>query len=93
MRIAEVGGSDSLLRAAVEAFYKDYYLPLDKASFRAAMNYYREHAPENFRPEYFASTLAAYCCVEAWAVYMFAHSPFTDREFVSAMGVADISVL
>ena len=93
MRIAEDGGSDSLLRATVEAFYKDYYLPLDKASFIAVMNYYREHVPENFRPEYFDSTLAAYGSVEAWADYMFAHSTFTDREFVSAMGVADISVL
>ena len=93
MRIAEDGGSDSLLRAAVEAFYKDYYLPLDKASFIAVMNYYKDHVPENFRPEYFDSTLSAYGSVEAWADYMFAHSTFTDREFVSAMGIADVSVL
>lgn len=87
------GGSDSALSAEVAAFYKDYYLPIDKASFIAVMNAYEDDVPESLRPEYFDSTLAAYGSVEAWADYMFAHSTFTDREFVSAMGVADISVL
>ena len=86
-------GSDSALSTEVTAFYKDYYLPIDKASFIAVMNAYKDDVPESLRPEYFDSTLAAYGSVETWADYMFAHSTFTDREFVSAMGVADISVL
>lgn len=92
MSVAE-SGSDSLLHEMVPAFYKDYYLPVDKASFIAVMNYYREHVPDTLRPEYFDSTLAAYGSIEAWADYMFSHSVFVDREFVSALGAGDVSVL
>ena len=92
MSVAE-SGSDSLLQEMVPAFYKDYYLPVDKASFIAVMNYYREHVPDTLRPEYFDSTLAAYGSIEAWADYMFSHSVFVDREFVSALGAGDVSVL
>ena len=47
-----------------EAFYKDYYLPIDKESFIAVMDMFDMNVPAGFKPEYFVRSLEEYGSVE-----------------------------
>ena len=79
-------GSDSALKAVIASFYKDYYLPVDKESFVAVMNAYKDNVPVGFRPSYFDSTLAVYGgSVEQWADHMFSTSVFADPAALDTM--------
>ncbi len=87
-------GKDSALGAVTDAFFKDYYLPIDKEIFVAVMNSYRENVPADFRPPYFDSTLAVYGgSVEKWADALFSTSVFCDRKAVEALGADDTLAL
>ncbi len=61
-----------------EAFYKDYYLPIDKESFIAVMDMFDMNVPAGFKPEYFVRSLEEYGSVETWADSLFGNSVFTD---------------
>ena len=54
-------------REIMEAFYKDWYLPIDKECFIAVMNEYEKNVPAEFKPEYYKEQLEAYGSIEAWA--------------------------
>ena len=72
-----------------EAFYKDWYLPIDKESFIAVMNEYDKNVPADFKPEYYKEKLASYGSVDAWAEDIFTGSIFTDPDKVSALTAGD----
>ena len=61
-----------------EAFYKDYYLPIDKESFIAVMDMFDRNIPEDFKPDYFRNMLARYGSTEVWADSLFGNSLFAD---------------
>ena len=87
-------GSDSALKAVEAAFYKDYFLPIDKESFIAVMSAYKDNVPADFRPPYLDSVLTVYGgSVEEWADYLFSTSVFADREAVEAMDCAAVASL
>ena len=67
-------------REIMEAFYKDWYLPIDKECFIAVMNEYEKNVPAEFKPEYYKEQLAAYGSIEAWAENMFTNSIFCSPE-------------
>ena len=67
-------------REIMEAFYKDWYLPIDKECFIAVMNEYEKNVPAEFKPEYYKEQLAAYGSIEAWAEDMFTNSIFCSPE-------------
>ena len=91
---AAEGGSDSVLKAVEAAFYKDYFLPIDKESFVAVMNAYKDNVPVDFRPPYFDSTLAVYGgSIEKWADDLFSASVFADRAALEAMDCAAVAAL
>ena len=91
---AAESGSDSVLKAVEAAFYKDYYLPIDKECFVAVMNAYKEDVPVDFRPEYFDSTLAVYGgSIEKWADDLFSASVFADRAALEALDCAGVAAL
>ena len=91
---AAEGGSDSALKAVEAAFYKDYFLPIDKESFVAVMNAYKDNVPVDFRPPYFDSTLAVYGgSIEKWADDLFSISVFADRAALEAMDCAAVAAL
>ena len=91
---AAEGGSDSALKAVEAAFYKDYFLPIDKESFVAVMNAYKDNVPVDFRPPYFDSTLAVYGgSIEKWADDLFSASVFADRAALEAMDCAAVAAL
>ena len=72
-----------------EAFYKDWYLPIDKESFVAVMNEYEKNVPAGFKPEYYKEKLASYGSTEAWAEDIFTNSIFIDPAKVAALDAED----
>ena len=76
--LLEKENGQELAKEALDAFYKDYYLPIDKECFIAVMNEYEKNVPAEFKPEYYKESLASYGSIEAWAEDLFASSLFTD---------------
>ena len=72
-----------------EAFYKDWYLPIDKEAFVAVMNEYEKNVPAGFKPEYYKEKLASYGSTEAWAEDIFTNSIFIDPVKVAALDAED----
>ena len=72
-----------------EAFYKDWYLAIDKESFVAVMNEYEKNVPAGFKPEYYKEKLASYGSTEAWAEDIFTNSIFIDPVKVAALDAED----
>ena len=60
------------------AFYKDYYMPIDKESFIALMDMFDRNIPAGFKPEYFTESMGRYGSAEAWADSLFGNSIFSD---------------
>ena len=73
----------------LDAFYKDWYLPIDKESFVAVMNEYEKNVPADFKPSYYKEKLASYGSIEAWAEDMFTNSIFADQAKAEALTAAD----
>ena len=73
-----------------QAFFKDYYQPIDEEIFVAMTDAFDRQMEEAFKPAWFKEKLAAYGNVEAWRDDLFAHSLFTDRARVEALTQADI---
>ena len=80
-RMVEKGDDPS---AAIAAFYKDYYLPIDKECFISLVKEFDANVPASFKPEYFTNTLAQYPTVEAWADDMYTKSAFISEKDLSA---------
>lgn len=60
------------------AFYKDYYMPIDKESFIALMDMFDRNIPSGFKPEYFTESMRRYGSAEVWADSLFGNSIFSD---------------
>lgn len=75
--------------AAVEAFFKDYYQPIDEEIFVAMMKAFDDEMPDEFKPDYFKQMLKQYGSVEAWRKDLFSKSMFTDKEKVLALTKED----
>ena len=58
-----------------EKFYKDYYMPIDKASFIALYNAYNKNIADNYKSPYFKEQLQKFGSIEAWANALFAETP------------------
>ena len=72
-----------------EAFYKDWYFPIDKESFVAVMNEYDKNVPADFKPEYYKEKLTSYGSIDAWAENIFTNSIFSDPDKVAALTAED----
>ena len=58
-----------------EKFYKDYYMPIDKASFIALYNAYNKNIADQYKSPYFKEQLQNFGSVEAWADALFTAEP------------------
>ena len=58
-----------------EKFYKDYYMPIDKASFIALYNAYNKNIADDYKSPYYKEQLQKYGTVEAWADALFTETP------------------
>ena len=65
--------------SSIEAFYKDWHLPIDKESFIAMMNEFERNVPAEFKPDYFKAMIRKHGGAEGWADFIFGKSIFTDR--------------
>lgn len=54
-----------------EAFYKDYYMPIDKECFISLLKEYNTNVPDNYKPNYCEESITKYGTVENWANALF----------------------
>ena len=64
--------------AIAEAFYKDWYLPIDKESFEAEMREFGSRIPEGMVPAYYTDNMARYGSAAAWADAIYSSSIFAS---------------
>lgn len=70
---------NSAIEAASKAFYKDYYLPIDKENFVAMMEEFGNRVPDEYLPEYFKDMISGYGSAAVWADSLFSLSMFADE--------------
>ena len=58
-----------------DKFYKDYYMPIDKASFVALYNAYNRTIADRYKSPYFKEQLQKFGSIEAWADALFTETP------------------
>jgi hypothetical protein len=58
-----------------DLFYKDYYMPIDKASFIALYNAYNQNIADRYKSPYYKEQLQKFGTVEAWADALFTETP------------------
>ena len=58
-----------------DLFYKDYYMPIDKASFIALYQAYDKNIADTYKSSYFKEQLQKFGSVEAWADALFTQEP------------------
>ena len=75
----EVTFDDRKAADLVEAFYKDWYLPIDKECFAALMTEFDRNVPADFKCEYFTEQMRKYGTAEKWADAFFSKTMFTDK--------------
>ncbi len=75
----EVTFDDRKTADLVEAFYKDWYLPIDKECFAALMTEFDRNVPADFKCEYFTEQMKKYGTAEKWADAFFSKTMFTDK--------------
>lgn len=74
---------DEARKAHLDAFFKDWYRPIDQESFVAVMGRFAELIPEDVQPDYYKDNLKKYGSVEAWAEDLFSSSAFTSDKAYS----------
>lgn len=79
--------------AAVEAFFKDYYQPIDEEIFTAMLKAFDSQMPDEFKPEYFKEKLKAYGSVEKWQKDLYSKSMFTDKQKVLSLTKDDTELV
>ncbi len=75
---------------AIEDFYKDYYLPIDRESFIAIMQEYDRVLADEFKPEFFNNGVDTYGSVQAWADVIFTQSVLADRAALEAVATEEL---
>ena len=71
--------------ASAEAFYKDWYLPIDKECFVAVMTEFDRNIPPEFKPDYFKAQMKKYGNAQKWADELFGKSIFADQSKVEKL--------
>ena len=62
-------------QANADKFYKDYHMPIDKASFIALYNSYNKNIADQYKSPYFKDELKKHGSIEAWADALFTETP------------------
>ena len=75
LNAVEIIGFAGRGQRGAEKFYKDYYMPIDKASFIALYNAYNKNIADKYKSPYYKEQLQKFGSVEAWADVLFAEKP------------------
>ena len=78
------------VEAVADAFYKDYYQPIDEETFVAMMGAFDKQLSAAFKPAYHTQKLTQYGSLEAWRNDVFARSIFTDKAKVLKLTKDDL---
>ena len=62
------------IKEILASFYKNYYMPIDKKSFIALLDYYDKYAIKEFKPQLFKEWISKYGSVSGVADYIFDNS-------------------
>ena len=81
------------LTEATEAFFKDYYQPIDEETFTAMLSEFDAKVSDGFKPAYFKEQLSSYGSIEAWKDDLFRKSLFTDKDKVMALTASDMDAV
>ncbi len=71
--------------AVAEAFFKDYYQPIDEEIFEAMLTAFFDEVPDTFQPAFFKEQLVQHGSVHAWREWLYANSCLTDPARVAAL--------
>lgn len=66
----------------IDAFFKNYFLPIDYRSFVAIVDKYRENVPNDFKPAYFFEKMDQFGSVAKWGENIFTTSIFADKDLL-----------
>ena len=75
LNAVEIIGFAGRGQRGAEKFYKDYYMPIDKASFIALYNAYNKNIADKYKSPYYKEQLHKFGSVEAWADALFTEKP------------------
>ena len=75
LNAVEIIGFAGRGQRGAEKVYKDYYMPIDKASFIALYNAYNKNIADKYKSPYYKEQLQKFGSVEAWADALFAEKP------------------
>ena len=75
LNAVEIIGFAGRGQRGAEKFYKDYYMPIDKASFIALYNAYNKNIADKYKSPYYKEQLQKFGSVEVWADALFAEKP------------------
>ncbi len=81
---SENEAENARIEETLAAFYKDYYLPIDKESFILIMNEFNKKVCDDFKPKFYKKNLAKYGTIESWAEELFTNSVFSDESKAKA---------
>ena len=75
LNAVEIIGFAGRGQRGADKFYKDYYMPIDKASFIALYNAYNKNIADQYKSPYFKEQLQKFGTIEAWADALFTETP------------------
>ena len=75
LNAVEIIGFAGRGQRGAEKFYKDYYMPIDKACFIALYNAYNKNIADQYKSPYFKEQLQKFGSIEAWAEALFTETP------------------
>ena len=75
LNAVEIIGFAGRGQRGADKFYKDYYMPIDKASFIALYNAYNKNIADQYKSPYFKEQLQKFGSIEAWADALFTETP------------------
>ena len=75
LNAVEIIGFAGRGQRGAERFYKDYYMPIDKASFIALYNAYNKNIADQYKSPYFKEQFQKFGSIEAWADALFTEKP------------------
>lgn len=84
---------NNAVQERTEAFFKDYYQPIDEEIFVSMLKAFDAGMPDKFKPSYLKEQIREHGSVEAWKDFLFSHTLFTDKARVRKLSEKDAATV